>query len=1145
MVTSPESFNDVFPFPSKETGRFRLPVKVCVALLIVMLSFVPSMASAVAPIAVNDSFNTISGQVVSGSLASNDEGLDGPADIFSRLSNASNGEAIVNSDGSFQYEPNIGFAGIDSFDYEINDGAGGTSTATVTISIAGASDFLFVADPTLQTPEDTAISLGISVAPDLFNGGALQDVIGTAALFRSDSAGNAPSTATVPNGTSSIVVTGYSTQFRNTVNHNDRNDDYQLLNAYINLAKGTSSGRIAFLTAGLDDGSASVLDQYSWENVPLGQSVLSDPSKVIGNAAGSSDPTFSLVGNEFSIVETHTLETSYHVEFMTSDGGSADFLGAGNSVQNPGQEISILSLPAELEPAAGKKGFILLNSSSAAGGSNFEVEHKGSGRLLIDLEAGVVSGSLAAQQGETSNNTVTYGFTDYPLVDLRLGASPTPSVLSSTATVVGDSTAKSTVRHDPTIYINAGGELVIERASGFASVFFSSFIAEFYERSSFSSIASFVSVGSADALFDSSPVDAVDSNGDPIDEFVFDVPANAQVGILQLSWTSVGGDESNENVGIGFAVIDLSASTSAGAITFIRIDAPDSLTWGAVPLGSVLFGANNAGTPLFQSNRIAGDFTDPFVETARITLTDSPDGSRTLVFDAHSNGGSQSHRDFQGNAHIAWLGNEFFTIDGVPAGALLSGGSPIVGDDSWEIDFSELSSLSFVPGEHEAGLTRLSLDLALTGEVETIEIAVEPVADPPLLVANDVTGYVSTATPLIVTLSDSPDLDGSETQINGLVFSNVPASVALNSTGGTVTDQGGGVWHVDRTALANLMASGSAPITTTVTIEGVQVDQFDIDEDGVVEDGNNGAGADEYDELLVQSSFVLDVNGLPTVSELVTNSGTPVISGLVQIETGESFSVIVNGVTYTAGDGDLLVNSDGTWVLTIPSGDALTESIYNVTAELSHGSGTVGADSTANELIVDFTPPAVPTVDSLLTNTGAPVISGNAILAAGDTLSVEVNSVIYTVADGHLIDNGDSSWDLTIPVSNVLDESTYDVVASVSDGAGNVSSDTTSNELIVDLTPPPAPGVTSQTINDPTPVISGTTTVGTGMVLRVEVNGVIYTVGDGHLVDNGDGTWDLTIPAADALADNLYQVCLLYTSPSPRDLSTSRMPSSA
>ena len=34
------------------------------------------------------------------------------------------------------------------------------------------------------------------------------------------------------------------------------------------------------------------------------------------------------------------------------------------------------------------------------------------------------------------------------------------------------------------------------------------------------------------------------------------------------------------------------------------------------------------------------------------------------------------------------------------------------------------------------------------------------------------------------------------------------------------------------------------------------------------------------------------------------------------------------------------------------------------------------------------------------------------------------------------------------------------------------------------------------------------------------------------------------IQIADALTDLLY-VCLLYTSPSPRDLSTSRMPSSA
>ena len=43
--------------------------------------------------------------------------------------------------------------------------------------------------------------------------------------------------------------------------------------------------------------------------------------------------------------------------------------------------------------------------------------------------------------------------------------------------------------------------------------FTSMYTAEFYERTGFSSIASFVSVASDDALFDASPADGVDSNG--------------------------------------------------------------------------------------------------------------------------------------------------------------------------------------------------------------------------------------------------------------------------------------------------------------------------------------------------------------------------------------------------------------------------------------------------------------------------------------------------------------------------------------------------------------------------------------------------------------------------------------------------------
>ena len=152
-------------------------------------------------------------------------------------------------------------------------------------------------------------------------------------------------------------------------------------------------------------------------------------------------------------------------------------------------------------------------------------------------------------------------------------------------------------------------------------------------------------------------------------------------------------------------------------------------------------------------------------------------------------------------------------------------------------------------------------------------------------------------------------------------------------------------------------------------------------------------------------------------------------------------------------------------------------------------------------------------------------------MGAGETLSVEINGVVYTVGDGNLIDNGDGSWDLTIPLANALVEGNYDVVARVADAALNASTDPSSEELEIDLTAPVAPTVTAQLSNSETPVISGTANVVTGETLSVEVNGVVYTAGDGHLVDNGDGSWTLT--------------CLLYTSPSPRDRQKSRMPSSA
>jgi len=561
--------------------------------------------------------------------------------------------------------------------------------------------------------------------------------------------------------------------------------------------------------------------------------VLSDPTKVIGFDTGAVNPTFKIVGNKLHIIETHGLETAYHIEYLTANGDSTNFLGAGNTVQVNGTATSSLAIPALLEPATGKKGIVILNSISAAAGSDYRVEHKGFSRLVIDLDAGVVSGAVAAQQGESGNNTITYGFHNYPLVDLRNGPSGTSSVLTSTANVVGDTTGMGSVKDNPTLYIDASGQLVINRATQHAAAYTSMYTAEFYQRTGYSSIASFVSVSSDDTLFNTGG--GVDTDGGPINELHFDVPASAHVGIVQMSWNTIGGNDTNENIGMGFAVVDLAAGTSAGSITFIRASTPDLVSWDAVPLGTVFFGATDAaGNPLYQSNKNAGSFTDRYGETAQFVLVNNADGSRTLVFLAENGGGTQKFRQYQGNAQISWLGNEPFQISGLPPAGSLSAGSPVPGG-GWEIDFADLPTLEYIPEDHASDQVDLEFGLSSTGEVEKITVYIEPVVDPVSVSAADAVGYISTPIPLSISSGSTIDVDGSETEPDPLTLTGVPASVVLSSSAGTVANPSAGTWTLSQSALAGLSATSPTAATATVTVSGLQTDEADLDADGVIE----------------------------------------------------------------------------------------------------------------------------------------------------------------------------------------------------------------------------------------------------------------------------------------------------------------------
>nr|WP_262908964.1 Ig-like domain-containing protein [Leeuwenhoekiella parthenopeia] len=349
---------------------------------------------------------------------------------------------------------------------------------------------------------------------------------------------------------------------------------------------------------------------------------------------------------------------------------------------------------------------------------------------------------------------------------------------------------------------------------------------------------------------------------------------------------------------------------------------------------------------------------------------------------------------------------------------------------------------------------------------------------------------VPTVDPL-VTNDNTPTITGTADSADDLVV--IVAGVTYTEGDGNLVDNGDNTWTL---TIPSPLADGTYDVMATAT------------------DAAGNASTDAtVDELTIDTTPPT----VPTVDPLVTNDNTPTITGTA--DSADDLVVVVDGVTYTEGDGDLVDNGDNTWTLTIPS--PLADGTYDVMATATDAAGNASTDATVDELTIDTTAPTIPTVDPLVTNDNTPTITGTADSA--DDLVVIVAGVTYTEGDGNLVDNGDNTWTLTI--SSPLADGTYDVMATATDTARNTSTDATIDELTIDTTPPTVPTVNPLVTNDNTPTITGTADSADDLVMVVA--GVTYTEGDGNLIDNGDNTWTLTIPSP--LADGTYDVMATAT----------------
>ncbi|MBS1226130.1 MAG: hypothetical protein H6R32_64 [Candidatus Aminicenantes bacterium] len=101
----------------------------------------PAVAPNEPPVAVNDAYATDEATtlaITAPGLLANDTDADGDPLTASLVGSPANGVLALNADGSFNYTPNPGFSGPDSFLYAANDGTAASAAATVSVTVRAA-----------------------------------------------------------------------------------------------------------------------------------------------------------------------------------------------------------------------------------------------------------------------------------------------------------------------------------------------------------------------------------------------------------------------------------------------------------------------------------------------------------------------------------------------------------------------------------------------------------------------------------------------------------------------------------------------------------------------------------------------------------------------------------------------------------------------------------------------------------------------------------------------------------------------------------------------------------------------------------------------------------------------------------------------
>ena len=116
--------------------------------------------------AADDDFITEEDTTLTADVSANDTFVTAVTYIYN--DNATHGTVSMNPDGTFEYEPNADYNGLDTFTYTVTDTQGASETRNVTVTISATTD---AADDNYTTDEDTFLNADVS-GNDTFNAAA-------------------------------------------------------------------------------------------------------------------------------------------------------------------------------------------------------------------------------------------------------------------------------------------------------------------------------------------------------------------------------------------------------------------------------------------------------------------------------------------------------------------------------------------------------------------------------------------------------------------------------------------------------------------------------------------------------------------------------------------------------------------------------------------------------------------------------------------------------------------------------------------------------------------------------------------------------------------------------------------------------------